>query len=57
MRARSSTEVPFDRTFTGSPLEIPRRSASSGASSTSAARALELQLGHALDGGPEKSGR
>ena len=43
MRAVSSTPVPFERTTTWSPLAIPRRSASGGASSTSARGPQELR--------------
>ena len=55
-RAQLRRDVPFERTLTASPVAIPRRSASSGESSTSARRPLELELGDALDRGPEKSG-
>ncbi len=48
-RARSSTEVPFERTETRSPLAIPRRSASPADEADLALGPLELELGHALD--------
>ena len=49
MRARSSTDVPFERTETRSPVAIPRRSASADRERDLAPGALELELGNALD--------
>ena len=52
MRARSSTDVPFEETVTVAPLRIPRALRVGSARELDlGVRALELQLGRAVDGG------
>src|SRR5262249_11082443 len=56
-RARSVTDVPFDRTVTSSPLWIPRACASGSASCTSASGRWNCSSGTRSTAAPEKRGR
>src|SRR2546423_1902714 len=57
MVARSSIEVPFERTSTGSPRFTPRRLASLAESSISGAGRWNWSSGTRSTAAPEKSGR
>ena len=57
MRARSSTEVPFDETVTVSPVAIPRALASSRDELDLAAGRWNCSSGVRSTAAPEKSGR
>src|SRR5581483_10463255 len=57
IRARSSTDVPFELTRTVSPGEMPRTRASSVESSISGAGRWKASSGTRATAGPEKSGR
>ena len=56
MRARSSTDVPFDETVTAAPFRRPRARASAREISSSAAGRWNCSSGERATAAPEKSG-